>query len=80
MEHEELCKKKLQEELTTINETNATIEKRMHKIELNHDDLIESLKREFDEQLNRLQSEHYDELEDEKNATRFCKLFLKYLL
>uniref|UniRef100_A0AC35G3T5 Uncharacterized protein n=1 Tax=Panagrolaimus sp. PS1159 TaxID=55785 RepID=A0AC35G3T5_9BILA len=56
VEHEETGRKKLQEELQTIYVSKT----------------IDELRRQFDTDLKKLENEHYEELEDEKNATRLA--------
>uniref|UniRef100_A0A914YWD5 Uncharacterized protein n=1 Tax=Panagrolaimus superbus TaxID=310955 RepID=A0A914YWD5_9BILA len=69
VEHEENGRKKLQEELHTIH---TSSEQRISALKESYDETIEELRMQFDSDLKKLQDEHYDELEDEKNATRLA--------
>jgi hypothetical protein len=69
VEHEETGRKKLQEELQTIY---VSSEQRITALKASYEETIDELRRQFDTDLKKLENEHYEELEDEKNATRLA--------
>lgn len=72
MDHEESYKKKLQEELQTINTSTARNEERATDLlKSSYEETILDLQKEFDDRLEKLQKEHNVELEEEKNATKY---------
>lgn len=76
IDHEEACKKKLQEELQTIgtigsfNAPCPSNEKKIADMKNEYEATIRELRKEFDERLETLRREHRVELDDEKQATR----------
>lgn len=70
LEHEEACKRKLQNELHQIN-TNVSSEGRVSEfLKSSYEETIAELKDDFDRRVKDLQTEHHAELEEEKNATK----------
>uniref|UniRef100_A0A914CPR0 Uncharacterized protein n=1 Tax=Acrobeloides nanus TaxID=290746 RepID=A0A914CPR0_9BILA len=69
IEHEENAKRKLQEELQTINSTN---EQRLSTLKVSYEETIDELKKQFDSDLKKLKEDHEAELDEEKNATRLA--------
>uniref|UniRef100_A0A915DWM4 Uncharacterized protein n=1 Tax=Ditylenchus dipsaci TaxID=166011 RepID=A0A915DWM4_9BILA len=73
MEHEEVCKRKLQEELQTISSSNIhSNEHKLAELKASYEETIKELRSEFDNQLDKLKREHKGELDDEKQATRLA--------
>ncbi|KAI1717951.1 protein outspread [Ditylenchus destructor] len=78
IDHEEACKKKLQEELQTIgtigsfNAPCPSNEKKIADMKNEYEATIRELRKEFDERLETLRREHRVELDDEKQATRLA--------
>uniref|UniRef100_A0A7E4W4K0 PACT_coil_coil domain-containing protein n=1 Tax=Panagrellus redivivus TaxID=6233 RepID=A0A7E4W4K0_PANRE len=69
VEYEEASRRKLQEELQTLNSSN---DQRIAAIKATYEDTIADLRSQFDIDLKKLRDEHQEELEDEKNATRLA--------
>ncbi|VDN08475.1 unnamed protein product [Thelazia callipaeda] len=69
LQHEEHRRKKAQEELQTINSLN---DHSMTAMKKTHEELLEELRRHYEEQITTLRDEHVAELQEEKKATKMA--------